>query len=97
MSIPQLTANTVIVQSEGFLVSDMDGEKVMLSIDNGKYYNLGEIGGRVWELAAVPVSISDVVEQLTQEYEIDSETCQEQVHRFFHQLAAEGLVQVKEQ
>ena len=23
----------------------MDGEKVMLSIQNGKYYNLGEIGG----------------------------------------------------
>ena len=28
----------------------MDGEKVMLSINNGKYYNLGEIGGDIWEL-----------------------------------------------
>lgn len=34
-----------IVQSEGNIVSDMDGEKVMLSIKNGKYYNLGKIGG----------------------------------------------------
>ena len=47
MSNLQLTVDAVIVQSEGFLVSDMDGEKVMLSIDNGKYYNLGEIGGRI--------------------------------------------------
>jgi len=30
---------------EGNIVSNMDGEKVMLSIKNGKYYNLGEIGG----------------------------------------------------
>ena len=31
------------VQKEGNVVSDMDGEKVMLSIHNGKYYNLGEV------------------------------------------------------
>ena len=28
----------------------MGGEKVMLSVKNGKYYNLGEIGGEIWEL-----------------------------------------------
>ena len=34
---------------KGNIVSDMGGEKVMLSIENGKYYNLGEMGGEIWE------------------------------------------------
>ncbi|MFD1952802.1 lasso peptide biosynthesis PqqD family chaperone [Paenibacillus thailandensis] len=85
--------NAVVVQSEGYLVSDMNGEKVMLSIENGKYYNLGQIGGRIWELINTPVTIRDVVKQLLEEYEIDQETCTRQVFAFLHQLAGEGLVQ----
>lgn len=89
-----ITTDHFIVQSEGFLVSEMDGEKVMLSIENGKYYNLGRIGGRIWELASSPVTISSMVEQLVAEYEIEPEPCEQQVRLFLKQLADEGLVQV---
>ena len=34
-----ISLENMIVQSKGNIVSDMDGEKVMLSINNGKYYN----------------------------------------------------------
>ena len=45
-----LSIHQCVGQVKGNIVSDMDGEKVMLSVDNGKYYNFGEIGGRIWEL-----------------------------------------------
>lgn len=94
MSVDFIASEDLIVQSEGFLVSDMDGEKVMLSIENGKYYNLGRIGGRIWELISSPVTISNMVDQLVMEYEIEPELCEQQVQLFLKQLAAEGLVQV---
>lgn len=97
MSIELVAANDLILQSEGFLVSDMAGEKVMLSIENGKYYNLGQIGGRIWELIASPITIAGMVEQLVTEYEIGPEACEQQVHTFLQKLAAEGLVQVRKQ
>lgn len=97
MSVEIITADDLIIQSEGFLVSDMDGEKVMLSIENGKYYNLGLIGGRIWEMASSPVTIAGMVEQLVTEYEIEPEVCEQQVQTFLKQLIAEGLVQVKQQ
>ena len=34
----------------------MDGEKVMLSIEKGKYYNLGLLGGVIWELIESPIT-----------------------------------------
>lgn len=94
MTTELITKDALVVQSEGFLVSDMDGEKVMLSIENGKYYNLGRIGGRIWELISSPVTISNMVDQLVLEYEIEPELCEQQVRLFLKQLATEGLVQV---
>ena len=44
-----ISLNDEVSQREGNIVSDMGGEKVMLSINNGKYYNLGEMGGEIWE------------------------------------------------
>ncbi|GAE35942.1 hypothetical protein JCM9157_3084 [Halalkalibacter akibai JCM 9157] len=91
----QLTKDTVIVQVEGNIVSDMDGEKVMLSIQNGKYYNLGEIGGEIWQLITVPISISNVIGQLQAQYEVETAECQEQVTAFVQQLLEEGLIEKK--
>ncbi|WP_332326988.1 PqqD family peptide modification chaperone [Metabacillus litoralis] len=45
-------------QREGNIESDMDGEKVMLNLENGKYYNLGGTGGVIWDLMKEPISIS---------------------------------------
>ncbi|PAD78411.1 lasso peptide biosynthesis PqqD family chaperone [Paenibacillus campinasensis] len=94
MNTDIITAEDLIVQSEGFLVSEMDGEKVMLNIESGKYYNLGRIGGRIWELAESPISVTGMVEQLVAEYEIEPDTCRQQVERFVNQLATEGLIRV---
>ncbi|MEC0178121.1 lasso peptide biosynthesis PqqD family chaperone [Paenibacillus favisporus] len=95
MSMTEIAAANIISQSPGYLVSDMDGEKVMLSIETGKYYNLGQIGGRIWELIAAPISLTDLVGQLVEEYDIGPEACEQQVHPFLNKLAAEGLIQVR--
>jgi hypothetical protein len=94
MSVELIATDDLIVQSEGFLVSDMDGEKVMLSIENGKYYNLGQIGGRIWELLASPNTVTGMVDELVMEYEIEPDVCEQQVYTFLQQLASEGVVQV---
>lgn len=97
MSVELITANELVIQSDGYLVSEMNGEKIMLSIENGKYYNLGQLGGRVWELMASPVSIKDMVKQLVTEYEIEPGDCEQQVCNFLQKLAAEGLIQVRKE
>ena len=63
----KLILEMTIVQQPGNLVSDMAGEKVMLNIQNGKYYNLGEVGGIIWEMIAQPQAISDLVLNIMKE------------------------------
>ncbi|MCV9888150.1 lasso peptide biosynthesis PqqD family chaperone [Metabacillus halosaccharovorans] len=91
----ELLPTHIVSQGEGNIVSDMGGEKVMLSIENGKYYNLGEIGGVVWDLAKKPIKIEKLVTHLVSHYEVEQNECEVQVMKFIKQLNAEGLLIVE--
>ena len=80
------------IQKEGNVVSDMDGEKVMLSVHNGKYYNLGEVGGLIWELLDHPKSVKELVDRLTEEYDVNPVECESQVRSFLEMLKKEELI-----
>ncbi|MBK5500720.1 lasso peptide biosynthesis PqqD family chaperone [Peribacillus sp. TH14] len=92
----QITLEKAIVQREGNIVSDMDGEKVMLSVHKGKYYNLGELGGEIWELMKEPITIHDLVTTLQSQYDVTQTECEEQVTAFLSQLLEQDLVNIKE-
>lgn len=88
--------NDIVVQCAGNIVSDMGGEKVMLSVDNGKYYNLGQMGGEIWDLISVPISGNELVTELTSEYDVDRSECEAQVTSFLELLLKEDLIQMRE-
>ncbi|WP_316569587.1 lasso peptide biosynthesis PqqD family chaperone [Neobacillus sp. YIM B06451] len=88
-----ISLDETVVQRNGNITSDMGGEKVMLSITNGKYYNLGEIGGEIWGLIESPIQIRKIVDQLTDSYNVENSVCQEQVLVFLEQLFNEGLIE----
>lgn len=90
-----ISVHDTIFQASGNLASDMDGDKVMMSIESGKYYNLGKVGGRIWELAASPATISQIVDVLVSEYDIERELCEQQVISFVEALYKENLVQLE--
>ncbi|WP_456277318.1 lasso peptide biosynthesis PqqD family chaperone [Bacillus sp. AK128] len=94
LKIEFITLEDAIQQSEGNLVSDMDGEKVMLSIQNGKYYNLGEVGGEIWDLIQTPKNISQLVSSLTEKYEVEKTECEQHVLSFIQHLYEENLIKV---
>ena len=87
-----ISTNHLISQAEGYIVSDMDGEKVMLSIQSGKYYNLGQVGGDIWDLIKEPVSIEHIVQSLQSIYEVSQTECEEEVLSFLEKLKEEGLI-----
>lgn len=90
----KLDLSSVIVQNEGHIAANMDGEKVMMNVKTSKYYNLGEIGGSIWDLTTAPIKISEVINRLTAEYDVSREQCEEQVITFLKNLQKEGLIQI---
>ena len=62
---------TVVAQIEELVSSDLDGETVMMSIENGKYYGMDAIGSRVWALIKQPCSVSELCDILLTEFNVD--------------------------
>jgi hypothetical protein len=85
-----------VVQIKGNIVSNMGGEKVMLSVKNGKYYNLGEIGGVIWDLIDEETSIDQLVTKLMSNFNVTQNECEEQVISFLELLSEEGLIEINE-
>ncbi|MEH7884010.1 lasso peptide biosynthesis PqqD family chaperone [Bacillus sp. JJ1609] len=83
-----------IVQMPGNIVSDMDGEKVMLNIENGNYYNLGKLGGDIWEMVKKPIEVRSIIIKILSEYDVDESECEKQVISFANKLFSEGLITV---
>lgn len=94
-SIHTFAPSDLISRIEGNIVSDMDGEKVMLSVRNGKYYNLGDIGGHIWEMLASPAAFASIVDNLFAEYDVARTECEHQVAAFLSQLLSERLITVE--
>lgn len=97
MNTQKISLKSQVVQNEGNIVSDMDGEKVMLNVQNGKYYNLGDIGGVIWTLIEQPIIISDLVIELRSEYEINQKVCEEHIVFFLELLLTENLIHIEEE
>lgn len=89
-----LSLQTVLVKRPGNIASDMDGEKVMLNVKNGKYYNLGEVGGEIWSALDEPVSISRIVQVIQETFDVPAETAEQDVFEFVQSLLAEDLVAI---
>jgi hypothetical protein len=87
--------NNTIAQAPGYIVSDMDGEKVMLCINKGRYYNLGEVGGKIWGIIDNSKPITEIIISLMSEYEIDQTECETQVVSFLNSLLDEGLIEIQ--
>ncbi|NOU92243.1 lasso peptide biosynthesis PqqD family chaperone [Paenibacillus sp. LMG 31456] len=88
----KLSLVQVVMQNEGNIISNMDGNTVMLNIKNGKYYNLGKTGGVIWGAIKNPASIEEVILTLLSNYHIEKNECERQVISFLEQLYAEDLI-----
>ena len=87
-----MTDATVLSRRAGLMTADMNGSAVMMDIMTGKYYNLGAVGGRIWELLEEPMTIAVLVQKLTAEYDVSAETCRTDILPFLDTLLERGLL-----
>ncbi len=71
----------------------IDDEMVMMSVEHGQYYGLGGVAPRVWELIEKPCTLDGLVNAIVKEYEVDQETCRNDLVGFLAQMESLGLVQ----
>ncbi len=66
-----ITDATVISRSPSVLTAEVDGEIVMMSIEQGRYFGLDDIGSDIWKRIEPPCSFAALIDGLTADYEAD--------------------------
>ena len=84
--------STILKRKSEILSSDMDGETVMMSVENSEYYSLSPIGTRIWEIVEQEISYKDLISKLMSEYKVDADTCKSDTEEFINELINKGLV-----
>ena len=72
--------------------TDLDGDKVMMDLEKGQYFALNSVASRIWEELEKPVQVSNLIETLLKEYEVEKQTCEESVIEFIEGLNNAGLI-----
>lgn len=88
----KITINTTIQRNNEILTSDLDGEKVMMSIKFSEYYGLGETGSFIWDNIEVPIKLGNLVDLITETFNVEQEQCYNDILPFINDLIEKELI-----
>jgi hypothetical protein len=76
------------------IASKVAGEVVILNHSKGAYYGLDEVGAIIWEfLEKGPQTVDALCDAVMSEYEVDQDSCKEDINSLLKDLISEKLVQ----
>jgi Coenzyme PQQ synthesis protein D (PqqD) len=90
----QIGATTVISRSPSVLTAEVDGEIVMMSIEQGRYFGLDDIGSDIWKRIEPPCSFAALVDGLAADYEADRATIAADVQSLLGRMAEQDVVRL---
>jgi len=85
---------TVISRSPSVLTAEVDGEIVMMSIEQGRYFGLDDIGSDIWKRLEPPCSFADLIDKLVAVYDADRARIAADVRALLGRMAAQDVVKL---
>lgn len=82
----QVTDNTV--------VQEMGSGIVVLNLNTERFYELDEVGKRIWELLSDNKEYSTIVDILLSEYDVSEKQLQEDLNRLIEDLKKAELIEI---
>ncbi|MBF0371821.1 MAG: PqqD family protein [Alphaproteobacteria bacterium] len=87
-----MTNHTSVCRRGDVLSAEVNGEIVLMSVDQGEYVGLDEIASDLWMRIERPLTIEALVAQLADAYDGDRAVIERDVGALLSEMAANGLV-----
>lgn len=91
----ELTPGSRVKAIKEHVSCNLAGEAVILNLQNGIYYGLDPLGAMIWSQIQSPKTFDQVVEIITEEYEVDRDKCTRDLECFLKDLELNGLVNIE--
>ena len=92
----EIKETDILTRNMEILSSDMDGETVMMSVENSEYYSLSTVGTKIYDILLKDMSFSELIDVLTKEYNVDRAVCEKDTKEFLEELVNKNIIKIKE-
>jgi hypothetical protein len=80
------------VNSPNVIQETIDGEVIVVNLDNGNYYSLDNVGAGIWSLIESGAAVPEIVDRITQRYEGNHVDIENAVNQFVAELQRQALI-----
>ena len=87
-----MSSRTRLQRRQNILKQEAAGTVVLLNMDDGRYFAMDEVGGRVWDLCDGSRTLSAITAILAEEYEAPAATIARDLAELINALTNEELV-----
>jgi hypothetical protein len=95
-STEKLNADCIVQRDPEVIAAEADQDLVMVNISNGFYYGVADVARRIWDSIEHPKKVSDLIDDLTESYNVDRPQCEAETLSFLEELRAERLLRVND-
>ena len=88
-----LTKETRVVAVRDQVSAVLEGETIILTMGDGVYYSVDQVGSRVWSLTATPTTLGAVHSTLLEEYAVESDVAWRDLVTLVEELLRFGLLE----
>lgn len=83
-----------LVLPEDVLISNVQGESVLLNLKSERYFGLDDVGTRMLSVLTTSNSIQTAYEALLEEYDVENEALRRDLADLIDRLVDQGLLEV---
>lgn len=83
-----------VTTAANVLVREVDGEAVLLNLNNKSYFGLDEISTHMWGVLTRSASIQEAYDILLTDYDVSPQELSSDLHEFIAHLRQSGLINV---
>jgi hypothetical protein len=89
-------ADRLVVAGDNLVFCELEGQNVILNLEDGIYYGLDPVGSFIWNLIQNPRDFNEIRDLILEEYDVDNKRCIQDLLELLNDLAAKGLVEIKD-
>jgi Coenzyme PQQ synthesis protein D (PqqD) len=87
-----MNPNSCPKRGEQVIAQKAENDTLLFNMNDGNYYSLNEIGGRIWELCDGNRSVSQLITALAAEYDASGDVLEQDVMELLEGLKSGKLI-----
>ena len=84
----------LVVRSD-LIVEEIDGEMLLLDLEENAYFGLNAVGQQLWQWLEIPIDVDGLTQRLVEQYEVSEDEARRDVEEFVRALAERDLLATK--